>query len=266
MDSTQLPQPAVPADAYDAEYFLHACAGHEEWRGSGGRRWHGIYPGALEIAGFCAGETLVDVGTGRGELLAVAVARGAERAIGVEYSAAAADLARTTLERAGAAGCAEVIEADARRLPLGDGIADLVTMLDFVEHLTPEELQAALLEARRILRPGGRLLVHTFPNRTVYDVTYRVQRLLWPPRLRAWPRDPRNDHERLMHVNEQTVTSLRRALRRAGLGEARAWVGGVVWDGFVPPGRARTTYHRFAAHRPTRRLGGGDLWASARKR
>ena len=263
MEHEPLPPPAVPPDVYDEDYYLHACAGYEEWRESGGEAWHGMYPGALHMAGFKEGETLVDVGTGRGELLAVAVRQGAARAIGVEYADAAVELARTTLARHGVGDRAQVIQADARRLPLEDGIADLVTMLDFVEHLTPEEFHQALLEARRILAPGGRVLVHTLPNRTIYDVTYRLQRLVWPPRMRSWPKDPRNEHERLMHVNEQTVRSLRRSLERAGLSEPRAWIGQLVHDGFVPPGRARTTYHRFAAHRLTRRLGGGDLWARA---
>lgn len=261
-----LPPPAVPAEVYDEDYYLHACAGYEEWRESGGEAWHGVYPGALQMAGFRAGETVVDVGTGRGEMLAVAVSQGAARAIGIEYSDAAVELARTTLSKHRVGDRAEVIHADARRLPLEDGIADLVTMLDIVEHLAPEEFDAALAEARRVLRPDGRVLIHTLPNRTIYEVTYRLQRVLWPARRRAWPADPRNDHERLMHVNEQTVTSLRRSLRRAGLAEPRAWVGKAVYDAFVPPGRARTTYHRFAAHRLTRRLGGADLWASARKR
>jgi SAM-dependent methyltransferase len=137
-------------------------------------------------------------------------------------------------------------------------------MLDVVEHLTADELATALSEARRLLRPGGRLLIHTLPNRTIYAVTYRLQRLAWPPRWRAWPRDPRNEHERLMHVGEQTVGSLRRALKRAGFPAPRVWVGDIVYDAFVPPGRARTTYHRLARRRLTRRLGGADIWAIAR--
>lgn len=256
----------MPPGVYDEEYFLHACAGHEEWRESGGSAWHGMYPGALHVAGFQPGETLVDIGTGRGELLAVAAEQGAARAIGVEYSDAAVRLALRTIERRRVGDRAQVIKADARAVPLDDGIADLVTMLDVVEHLTADELATALSEARRLLRPGGRLLIHTLPNRTIYDVTYRVQRLVWPPRWRAWPRDPRNEHERLMHVGEQTVGSLRRALKRAGFPAPKVWVGGIVYDGFVPPGRARTTYHRLAARRLTRRLGGADIWAIARAR
>ena len=260
-----LPPPAVPADVYDEDYYLESCAGGAEWRESGGAAWHGVYPGALHIAGLKPGETVLDIGTGRGELLAVALERGAARAVGVEYSHAAVELARKTLAAHGIEDRADVIESDARKLPIEDGFADLVTMLDFVEHLTEEEFALALGEAKRVLKPGGRVLVHTLPNKTIYAVTYRLQRLLVPGRRRSWPADPRNEVERRMHVNEQTVTSLRRSLRRAGFAHPRAWVGRMIHDAHVPPGRARTTYHRFAAHRPTRRLGGADLWAEGRK-
>jgi SAM-dependent methyltransferase len=46
---------------------------------------------------------------------------------------------------------------DACRLPFGDACADLVLLLDVLEHLkTPE---VALLEATRVLKPGGRLVL-----------------------------------------------------------------------------------------------------------
>jgi ubiquinone/menaquinone biosynthesis C-methylase UbiE len=251
----------VPPDAYDEAYFLECCAGSAEWAASGGASPAGLYLGSLLRAGLRPGDVLVDVGTGRGELLAVAVEQGAARAIGVEYSPAAAALARRTLEVHGVGARAEVLEADARCLPLEDELADLVTLLDVVEHLAPAELDAVLGEARRVLRPGGRVFVHTMPNRTVYDVTYRLQRALRPGRWRSWPRDPRREVERRLHVNEQTVRSLRRALRRAGFDRVTVSLGEWVYCEFVPEEPARELYRRLARHRLTARFGVGDLWA-----
>ena len=138
-----------------------------------------------------------------------------------------------------------------------------MTMLDVVEHLTPGELDAALREARRILRPGGRLFVHTLPNASIYRVTYRIQRWSRPGRWRAWAADPRNEHELRMHVNEQTVPSLRQALRRAGFERPAVWLGQWMHTTFVPDNRAARLYHRLAARRLTRPLGAGDIWARA---
>ncbi len=258
-----LPPPAVTPEVYDADYYLSRCAGHEQWTSSGGTRHDALYDGSLTRARLAPGEVLVDIGTGRAELLVAAVARGAARAIGVEYSHSALDLARRTIEASGSAARAGVVAADSRRLPLPSGSADLVTMLDVVEHLTPDELHTTLVEARRVLRPGGRLFAHTFPTRTIYQVTYRLQRAAVPGRRRGWPADPRNDFERAMHVNEQSRRSLQRTLSGAGFAAVDVRHGRWVFDSFVPDERARRLYHRLAAHRLTVPLGVADLWAEA---
>lgn len=259
-NSDPLPKPAIAPDAYTERYFLEAAAGYESWTQSGGREIDPRYAGTLQLAGLSPGDTLVDVGCGRGELLVAALAAGARRAIGVEYAAAGVDLARRTIAAHAAGDRATVLHADARALPLRDGEADLVTMLDLVEHLAEDELALALREARRVLRPGGRLVVHTLPNRLIYDVTYRLQRLAKPSRRRAWPRQPRNAYELQMHVNEQTIGSLRSALRRAGFASVRVRAGDWIHDEFVPDSGARRRYHQLASHPLTRRFGAADIW------
>lgn len=264
MSGERLPDPAVPPSAYDEDYYLCWAMGYDAWRESGRDP---RYADSLGRAGLRPGEVVVDVGTGRGELLVAARELGAARAVGVEYSPDAVRLAERTVE--GHEG-AEVVLADARAMPLADASADLVTMLDVVEHLTRRELAVTLGEARRILRPGGRVFVHTAPNRHLYDTVYRWQRRAVPGRARRWPRDPRNDHERTMHVNEMTRGSLRRALRRAGFRDVRAWLGEWLYLDFLPAeareGRAFVLYHRLAARRATRWLVMADLWASATRR
>lgn len=261
----RLPPPEVEPAIYDESYYRTACAGHPEWVSSGGAQASAIYAGSLARAGDVTGATVVDLGTGRGELLAVAIERGAARAIGVEYSPAALALARQTLAAHAVEDRATVVEADARAIPLGDAVADIVTLLDVVEHLAPAELEATLGEAHRLLRPGGRLLAHTMPNRLIYSVTYRTQRALSPSRRRRWAADPRNELERRMHVNEQSVGSLRRALRNADFDRVEVTLGRWVYADFVPSERARLTYRRLAQAPGLRRFGIGDIWAEARR-
>lgn len=259
---TSLPDPGVPSSVYDEAYYRQACAGYAEWVASDGQAVSGIYPGFLEKAGLRPGEVVVDIGTGRGELLAVAVAKGADRAYGIEYSEDAVGMARQTIERHGAREKVEIILGDARSIPLPDGVADLVCFLDVVEHLTQQELHQALLQARRLLKPTGRVVAHTMPNRLIYDVTYRALRK-WPA-FRSWPADPRNEYEHLMHVNEQTLSSLRRAFEGAGL-QAEVELGHWIYTEYLPSPRAKRVYHALARVRPLAQFGVGDLWAVGRR-
>src|SRR5579864_7375911 len=145
--------PAVPASLYSESYYLEWCGGFGEWRDSGGTAMAGFYPGVLRLAGVRPGDRILDVGTGRGEAMAVATTMGAAWAVGIDYSADALQLARRTLDGHGVAARCVAVQADARALPLPDGSADLALMLDIVEHLTPAELADTLREVRRVLAP-----------------------------------------------------------------------------------------------------------------
>lgn len=261
--STDIPPPAVPPALYDEHYYRKCCAGSIEWEASDGQQIANLYVGMAARAGVGAGDVVVDLGTGRGEFLVAALDRGAGRAVGVEYSEDAIKLARHTLEIHGLTDRAEVVEADVRRVPVPDGTADLVTMLDVIEHLAPAELALALSEAYRILKPGGRLLAHTFPTSTLYDVTYRIHRLVVPRHRRTWPANPRLEGEIAMHVNEQTLGRLRATVRRAGFRPARVTVGEMVYADFVPDEGARRLYGRLARIPGARRFAVADLWVDA---
>lgn len=258
-----LPAPAVAPEAYTDGYYRSGCMGAQAWACSEGGQFDPMYTWYARLARIAPGEVVVDVGCGRGELLVAALEQGASRALGVEYAPAAVELAHRTLTRHSGATNAEVHTADARSLPFEDAGADLVTMLDVVEHLNPAELDRALTEVRRVLRPGGRLFVHTMPNRLIYTATYRALRAADPRRWRAWPGDPRTDFERAMHVNEQTLRSLRRALHRTGFADVRVTFGRHVHTEHLLDERARRWVHRLAAHRATWRFGRADLWARA---
>jgi ubiquinone/menaquinone biosynthesis C-methylase UbiE len=258
-------RPTIPSSEYDTKYYLKTCAGFEKWVTSDGSQPDPLYHGSLIKARLQPGDVVVDIGTGRGEVLAAAINLGAAFAVGIEYSLSALALARKTVAAATDGPRIAILAADARQLPLPAGFADLVVMLDVIEHLTPTELHHSLVEARRILRPGGRLFAHTFPTRTIYNVTYRIQRLAVPGRRRRWPADPRNDYEHRMHVNEQTRRSLRLGLRSAGFEAVSVDYGAWVWDGMVPDEGARRLYRHLARFPVTKAFGVADLWAEATK-
>ncbi|MDE1173425.1 MAG: metalloregulator ArsR/SmtB family transcription factor [Parvibaculaceae bacterium] len=117
----------------------------------------------LDLAGLDrAGQepigSFLDLGTGTGRMLEIFGPR-VERGLGIDFSAEMLALARAGLERAGLANCS-VRQGDLLNLPLPGASADLVTMHQVLHYL--DEPGLALMEAARVLKPGGRLLVADF--------------------------------------------------------------------------------------------------------
>jgi SAM-dependent methyltransferase len=108
------------------------------------------------LRGVAGPAVIVDVGCGDGSALAVAAAQNpAHRFAGIDWSGDALRRARAlglTVLRAG---------VTAPGLPVADGAADVVIMSELIEHLVDPD--GAVAEVRRVLRPGGSLLLST-PN------------------------------------------------------------------------------------------------------
>jgi len=101
---------------------------------------------------------ILDLGCGTGEM-ALAIARVSPdvKLIGVDGDG---DVLERAAAKARAAGVElELHEALADRLPLPDASVDCVVSTLMFHHLVPATKRAALEEARRVLIPGGRLLV-----------------------------------------------------------------------------------------------------------
>ncbi|HEV2998774.1 MAG TPA: class I SAM-dependent methyltransferase, partial [Solirubrobacteraceae bacterium] len=98
--------------------------------------------------GLPPGARILDAGCGSGRNM-IELARHGE-VTGVEISDASAALARDRH-------VGEVIEGSVLDMPFDDGAFDLAVSLDVIEHL--EDDREALRELRRVVAPGGALLV-----------------------------------------------------------------------------------------------------------
>ena len=103
-------------------------------------------------------DLLVDLGTGTGRTLELFGGR-AQRALGFDINHAMLAYARMKLERARLAH-AQVRHADLYNVPLQDGAADAVVLHQVLHFL--DDPAAAVAEAARLLKPGGKLLLVDF--------------------------------------------------------------------------------------------------------
>lgn len=227
--SQQRPEPVSP-DLYTEEYFLTACEGYEDFIQSDGENLSRRLKAAFELAAVEPGMKVLDIACGRGEIVRHCARLGAD-AYGFDYAHAAITLARRIVLASDGEqppGKMGLVQAEAKRYPFPDRLFDRALMFDIVEHLHPWELHASLLEARRVLKDDGMLIIHTAPNvwydRYAYPVVRAFRRLTG--RGAAYPADPREflvAHNQEVHVNEQSLLSLHRTLARAGF-KGRVWL------------------------------------------
>lgn len=117
------------------------------------------------------GRRLVDIGGGTGNY---------SRALRDEgWEPLVVDRQPEMLARAAAKGL-ETLQADAQRLPLPDACADAAMLVSMLHHV--EDPAAAIAEAKRILRPRGRLALMVFTREDVEDMWLSD----YFPSTRAW--------------------------------------------------------------------------------
>jgi ubiquinone/menaquinone biosynthesis C-methylase UbiE len=125
---------------------------------------------ALEGIVEPAGKTIIDVGCGDGALVRHFTKSGA-RAIGIEVSEG--QLARA-LAQAGEGEAYQVASGEA--LPFADGSADAILYMKSFHHLPIAAMPAALLEAARVLAPGGKLVaVEPLPEGSFFQLTRLIE-------------------------------------------------------------------------------------------
>lgn len=122
-----------------------------------------IEKAVLSAAGAGPFDMVIDFGTGTGRMLALFAAK-ARRVEGIDLSHQMLTVARSKLQEAGA-GNASVRHGDATASPYADDCANLVIIHQVLHFL--DDPARALVEAARVLKPGGRLVVVEFAPHTL---------------------------------------------------------------------------------------------------
>lgn len=189
----------VSSRIYDEKYYKSANPGYERFKD--GFKLKEGYEEKFERVDF-VGKSVLDIGCGRGEFLYYSALKGADVIVGIDYSVDAVNIVKQQvipsldkrLKRK-----VEVFEMNAKKLEFPNCSFDIVAVFDVVEHLHDWELKKCIIEISRVLKPGGKVLVHTSPNKYNMDVV----RFFIKPfgiKLKSEP----------FHVNEQSYFSMRR--------------------------------------------------------
>jgi len=212
----------VSPEQYDSAWIKETWGWDtpEEFIRSQGRNLRPRVQYSLKIAGLETGMRILDVGCGRGEVV-LHCARQGICSVGVDYSTEAISIA----ERAKATHKTDekkhmdFICDDVENIVFNEPF-DRIFMLDIVEHLYDWELSKLFEICSGLLKPTGILVIHTLPNKWLYEIAYRrIVRLFMP-----WlPADPRTKKEAAIHVNEMTITHLAHILSEAGF-DSRIWL------------------------------------------
>jgi len=154
---------ATIADRYDLITRILSYGQDAKWKAT-----------LVSIAGVRPGERALDLASGTGDLAFATAARGA-RTVGLDITHRMLELARRRSSRASAGPAAsgvEFITGDMTQLPFRSAAFDIVTTGYGLRNVP--DLDAAIDEIARVLRPGGRLLSLDFnkPDNAIVRSAY----------------------------------------------------------------------------------------------
>ncbi len=217
---------------YTKNYFLRSCEGWKHWLKSeelSPRLKH-----AFSLLNITKDTYLLDFGCGRGEMTIKTAQKGA-RVLAIDYSKNALSLFKKSLQKLDreTKSRISVRKTNVESLKLKPNSFDHVLFLDVFEHLTDQQLKTILKKFHQCLKPGGKILIHTAPNKNFLNYGYSfytrwlntilnpLWKFLFQETLRTSKQFQTPD-ERKVHINEQTPKTLKNWLKNSGF-QSRVW-------------------------------------------
>lgn len=183
---------------YNKDYFLKKCGGGRDYvKGKFLQRFHD----AVRFANVVSSDRVLDAGGGRGEICFIASKLGARSEI-IDISKDAIEIVKASIKKfcKKTDGKIECRLMDVQKLKYPDETFDKIFFLETIEHLFPKEAEKTMKELLRVLKPKGKLIISTSPNKTLMDILIRFSRILL---------NKSNWKSRRFHVNEQSYNSLK---------------------------------------------------------
>ena len=209
----------VSHEEYDEKYYLTDCGGHHNFVDYHGLKIDERISRSLKLANIEPDMTVLDVGSGRGEIV-LHCALNKATAIGIDYSTDATKLAASLRNKyKNVSNAMFFMRGVATKLPFKNATFDRIFLLDLVEHLHEQELEDLFKNLSAIIKDEGIIIVHTAPNKLYYEYGYKLIRFfLYMLKGVKLENDIRSDYEKKMHINEQTSKHLGKLLKKSGFG------------------------------------------------
>jgi demethylmenaquinone methyltransferase / 2-methoxy-6-polyprenyl-1,4-benzoquinol methylase len=129
------------------------------------RRWRRR---AIEISRLGAGNSFLDVACGTGDLSVEAAGLNPDRIVGIDFAEKMLQGFRVKKSRLGLDARVEIVQASAEELPFPDGTFDVTAVAFGARNFG--DLRKGLVEMRRVLKTGGRIVVLEFSKPKVFPV------------------------------------------------------------------------------------------------
>lgn len=211
------------AGSYDLNNRVHSFLLDQRWR-----RF------AVKRAAVRAGDVVVDVACGTGDLAEAFARTPAASVLGVDFTHAMLERARNRQELLQDHISSKLfyVEGDAMALPLEDACCDVLSIAFGLRNVQRPE--AAIGEFARVLRPGGRLVILEFDRPRLAPVRWghHVYTSFIMPRTATWISGDKSGAYRYLPRSVETFLDRERVMelmRAAGLEEvaARSLSGGI---------------------------------------
>lgn len=208
---------------YDEKYFLKQVDGFKEYSDFSGKyeQLFERYQRNISLLDLRKNHSYLEYGCGRGEICIFHSSRGGA-GIGVDYSEDAIALARAKAKELNLSVDFHVCSFS--DFSAGENKFDRILASEFIEHISASEGAVFFELVYRALKPGGKLLVFTFPNTLQRKYGYPIFRLImvfFGRRLPKIQTDTLSEHYKSYHLNEQNYFTLRDNARTAGFSELK---------------------------------------------
>ncbi len=258
---------------YNKEYFFSECEGYKNFLSSKGiklsKRLLKIYKKIIELKP----QRVLDFGCGRGEL-ALNLALNWIETYACDISDDAVAIATEIKNywiKTNPQMKLNIFKFDGKKLNLEDNSFDAVILSDVVEHLTDEEIKIYFTEIRRVLKKGGKIVIHTSPNKIFLNFGLKIYWLVGKLNgiklnfnmKKDLPTGMQNNY----HKNEQSVFSLKRNLKKTGFSKINI----EIWKNphyvyyFLKDDKYIKTLNKIYHFIPIKQLFFADIFATAEK-